>query len=106
MARLIDTPGHAHRVLPVDELGLLVDAADYYRAFHRAALGAERYLLLSGWQVDSDVELLRGDDAAHADAPCALLALLNSLCEKKPDPHIWIPAWDFHLVFAAEPDWI
>ena len=106
MARLLDSPGHAYRVLPVDELGLLVDAADYYRAFHRAALHAERYLLLSGWQFDSDVELLRGDDAAHAEAPCALLALLNSLCEKKPNLRIWILAWDFHMIFAAEREWM
>ncbi|MET0342581.1 MAG: phospholipase D-like domain-containing protein [Polyangiales bacterium] len=106
MARLIDSPDHAFRVHPADELGLLVDAADYFRAFYQTALSAERYLLLSGWQFDSDVELLRGDEAAQATHPVALLALLNQLCKEKPDLQIWILAWDFHMVFAAEREWM
>ncbi|MET0343544.1 MAG: phospholipase D-like domain-containing protein [Polyangiales bacterium] len=106
MARLIDSPDHSFRVHPADELGLVVDAEDYFRAFYQTALAADRYLLLSGWQFDSDVELLRGDDAARATHPVALLAFLNKLCEEKPDLQIWILAWDFHLVFAAEREWM
>jgi phospholipase D1/2 len=106
MARIVEQEGHAFRVHPVEEIGLLVDAADYYRAFYRAALGAERYILLSGWQFDSDVELLRGDEAARAEGPTSLLAFLNWLCGQKPELRVWILAWDFHLVFAAEREWM
>ena len=106
MARLLESPAHAFRVHPVDEFGLLVDAEDYYREFYRAASQAESYILLSGWQFDSDVALLRGPEAERAGAPVTLLKLLKHLTETKPELRIWILAWDFHLVFAAEREWM
>src|SRR4051812_10483891 len=106
MARILDPSRHAYRVPPVDELGLLIDGDDYYREFYRAAARAEHYILLSGWQCDSDAELLRGDDAKHAQGPVTLLKFLNHLCDSKPPLRIWILAWDFSLVFAAEREWM
>jgi phospholipase D1/2 len=103
---ILDPPRHAFRVAPVDELGVLIDADDYYREFYRAASRAERTILLSGWQFDSDVALLRGAEAEHARGPVTLLKFLNALCRQKPDLRIWILAWDFSLVFAAEREWM
>jgi hypothetical protein len=39
------------------ETGLLIDGRDYYRAFYRAATMADRYILICGWQFDSDVSM-------------------------------------------------
>ncbi len=91
---------------PVQELGLLVDGDDYYREFYRAALTAQKSILITGWQFDSEVPLLRGKDAEAATAPVALLKFLNHLCETKPDLRIYLLAWDFHLIFAAEREWM
>ena len=52
----------------LSESGLLVDGCDYYRAFWTAAAKAENYILLSGWQFDSDVQLLRDDGPSAADS--------------------------------------
>jgi phosphatidylserine/phosphatidylglycerophosphate/cardiolipin synthase-like enzyme len=106
MARILESPQCAYRVHPVDELGLVIDAQEYYRAFYRTALKAERYIMLSGWQFDSDVALLRGEEAEHAEAPITLLKFLDWLCERKPELRIWILAWDFSVVFAAEREWM
>jgi len=106
MARILEPSLHAFRVPPVDEVGLLIDGDDYYREFYRAAESAEHYILMSGWQFDSDAELLRGPDAEHAQGPVTLLKFLNHLCETKPALQIWILAWDFSLVFAAEREWM
>lgn len=106
MARILEPSLHAFRVPPVDEVGLLIDGDDYYREFYRAAQKAEHYILLSGWQFDSDAELLRGPEAEHAEAPVTLLKFLNHLCETKPALQIWVLAWDFSLVFAAEREWM
>jgi phospholipase D1/2 len=103
---ILDPSRHAFRVAPVDELGLLIDADDYYREFYRAASRAERTILLSGWQFDSDVALLRGPEAEQASGPVTLLKFLNQLCDQKPALQIWILAWDFSLVFAAEREWM
>jgi phosphatidylserine/phosphatidylglycerophosphate/cardiolipin synthase-like enzyme len=89
--------------------GLLVDARTYYRELYAAAQNARRYILLSGWQFDSQVALLRGDDAARARAegrPVALLEVLKDLCVRKPELEILILAWDFHGIFAIEREWL
>ncbi len=91
---------------PVDAAGLLVDADDYFRAFYDAAKSAKRSILLSGWQFDSDVELLRGPDAEGAELPVTLKAFLNALCARTPSLRINILAWDFHMVFALERQWM
>jgi phospholipase D1/2 len=106
MARILDPGTNCFRTAEVDEIGLLIDAHDYYREFYRAAMVAERYILLSGWQFDSGVTLLRGADAEGVDTPLTLLAFLEYLCERKPELEIWILAWDFALVFAAEREWM
>ncbi|MET0384492.1 MAG: phospholipase D-like domain-containing protein [Polyangiales bacterium] len=101
------SPGrHVWRRHAVDEVGLLIDAEDYYRAFYRAALTAQRRLLISGWQFDSDVALLRGREAEQAPAPVELLKFLNHLCETRPALEIRLLAWDFHMVFAIEREWM
>ncbi len=106
MARVLEAPRNCFRIAPVEEVGLLIDARDYYREFYRAALVAERYILLSGWQFDSGVVLLRGEDAEGVDTPRELLPFLEHLCKQKPELEIWILAWDFALVFAAEREWM
>jgi phospholipase D1/2 len=85
--------------------GLLVDAADYYEAFYHAALRAERSIILAGWQFDRGVPLLRGDTAPPG-AEVRLLRFLNRLCEQKPALEIYILAWDFHVVFSLEREWM
>jgi len=99
-------PHHAWRRHEVEELGILVDAEDYYRELHRAALCAKKCILLTGWQFDSDVQLLRGADADRAEAPTALLELLNHLCEERPELSVRMLAWDFNVVFAPEREWM
>jgi phospholipase D1/2 len=85
--------------------GVLVDAAAYYRAFYEAASQAKKTIILSGWQFDRGVPLLRGQDAP-AGAEVRLLAFLNQLCENNPELEIYILAWDFNVVFALEREWM
>jgi len=86
--------------------GVLVDAADYYRAFHAAAAQAQRYILISGWQFDRGVQLLRGVDAVGRGQELRLLEFLDGLCARNPALHIYLLAWDFHFVFALEREWM
>ena len=52
----------------VHDTGLLIDCRDYYRAFYHAAKAAQRFILIAGWQFDSTVRLLRGEDVKEARA--------------------------------------
>lgn len=85
---------------------LLVDARDYYRAFYAEAARAERSILLAGWQFDSQVELLRGEDAVGAQSPVRFLPFLEALSKKRPDLQIYILAWDYSALFAMEREWL
>jgi phospholipase D1/2 len=100
------TPKIGWRTEAVDQFGLLIDAQNYYREFYRAAAAAKHYILLSGWQFDSDVALLRGVEAENSAYPVSLLKFLDALCRDKPELSIWILAWDFHVVFAIEREWM
>lgn len=94
------------RLSRCDDARLLVDAKDYYAAFYRAALSAERRIQLAGWQFDSSVEILRGDEARAAEHPTRLLPFLEALCRRRPELEIFILAWDFNPVFALEREWL
>jgi len=89
----------------VDDAGVLVDAKDYYRAFYESARGARRSILMSGWQFDSGVRLLRGTEAPLG-AEVRFLKFLNGLCHRRPELEIYILAWDFHIALALEREWL
>jgi len=97
---------HYYRAANVEQSAAIVDGRAYYRAFYRAALQAERYLLLAGWQFDSEVPLLRGEDAEAAPLPVTLLSFLSALCLRRPELEIYMLAWDFSVVYALEREWL
>lgn len=89
----------------VIETGLLIDGCDYYRAFYEAAKSAERYILISGWQFDSSVKLLRGEDVQRDEDSLQFLPFLNSLCDRNPDLEIYILAWSFTYLYWLDREW-
>jgi phospholipase D1/2 len=106
MERIINSGRRSWCTRPVNDIRLLIDGDDYYREFYRVASRARRYLLLSGWQFDSDVALLRGGEEEEVEGPVTLLKFLSHLAEKNPELEIFILAWDYHAVFAMEREWL
>jgi phosphatidylserine/phosphatidylglycerophosphate/cardiolipin synthase-like enzyme len=106
MTRIVVPGKNAWRLAPVTQAGVLVDACDYYRAFYRAMSTARRYALLAGWQFDSDVRLLRGDDARDAPWPVELLPFLSALCRERPELQVYVLAWDYSVVYTLEREWM
>jgi phospholipase D1/2 len=86
------------------ETGLLIDGRDYYLAFYRAASKAEHYILISGWQFDSDVSLVRGQDVPEGN-DVGLLSFLNGLCEKNNDLRIYLLGWNFNAIYGIDREW-
>lgn len=106
MQRIVQPTRNAWCEPEVECAGILVDGDDYYRAFYEAGQRAERYLLLAGWQFDTDACLLRGEEAEAAPLPVTLLAYLDALCQRNSELRIYVLAWDFHAVFALEREWM
>ena len=105
MRRILKPGRNCWGIYDVWETGLLVDARDYYRAFYSAAEAARRYILIAGWQFDTEVELLRGDDKKKPDQEVRLYPFLRGLCERTPELSIYILAWDFSIVYVMSREW-
>ena len=82
--------------------GLLIDGQDFYRAVYQAMLSARRSIIMAGWQFDTSVELLRGEDAERADRPVEFLELLCALCKERPELEVHLLAWEASAAFTFE----
>lgn len=84
--------GKAHRV------SFIIDAQAYFKAFVEAVLKAERSVYITGWDIDSQLKLLRGDD--KPDFPIHLGEFLNYAVRVKPHLHVNILVWDFSALYT------
>jgi len=106
MKPIVEVPRNAFAVARADQSALLIDACVYYQTVYRALEQARHYAVLSGWQFDSGVPLLRGKDADTATRPVTLLKFLNALCEERPELTIYLLAWDFSVAYLSEREWM
>ena len=96
-----DPDNNCWRVARADRLAFLVDGSAYFAAFRQAAIQARQSIAMVGWDFDTQVPLV--PDGAPSDGfPRALLAFLNSLCEKRPALSIHVLAWDFSVIYTFE----
>ena len=102
MKRILDVPRNAMVEAEAEQSALLIDARNYYKTVYRALEQAEYYAVISGWQFESGVRLLRGEDAEPTQYPVGLLDFLGVLCEERPKLQIFILAWDFSIVYAKD----
>src|SRR3989442_16037262 len=83
-------PGrHCWRVEPANRAAFLIDAEAYYRALAAAFKRARRYILLSGWQIDSRFRLTPEDQ----NAPC-FGDFLHHLLRRNRRLNIYLLVWD------------
>ncbi|HET9450122.1 MAG TPA: phospholipase, partial [Aggregicoccus sp.] len=106
MKKILSPGENCWAVAEATQAGVLVDGRDYYRAFYHAAQKARRYIVLTGWQFDSDVALLRGEDLKEARGDVRMLPMLKELCARNPELRVYILAWDFSLLLALEREWM
>lgn len=85
-----------------DRAGLLIDGRDYYRALRETARRSRRFVCIAGWQLDSRVRLLRGDDATSAGGEAPLLEFLEECCRRCESLQVYILAWDFSVLYSLE----
>jgi len=67
MKQILELSRNAFVKAEAEQSALLIDARNYYRTLYRALEQAEHYAIITGWQFESGVCLLRGTDASkHA----------------------------------------
>lgn len=80
-------------------VALLVDGANYYRAFVAAARNARHSIMIVGWDFDSRTAL--SIDASGR--PTSTLGhFLNELARSRRGLHIRVLEWDYPMIFGAD----
>jgi phosphatidylserine/phosphatidylglycerophosphate/cardiolipin synthase-like enzyme/uncharacterized membrane protein YdjX (TVP38/TMEM64 family) len=88
-------------VARAERVALLVDAADYFKAFTEAALRAKRSITILAWDFNSQTRL--DFDAVEPNGPPALLGdFLNYLVRRRHSLHVHVLNWDYPMVFGTD----
>ncbi len=94
-------PGeNCYRLANAGRAALLVDGDAYYRALDAAFRLARRSIFIVGWDLHSDLQLVRG--GADRRYPDRLGALLDRLAAEREDLHVYLLGWDFSMIYALE----
>lgn len=78
----------------------IIDGQAYFRAIYESFLKAERTIFIIGWDLHSDLQLLR--DPIENDYPSNLGQLLDRLAAEKENLHVYLLSWDFAMIYALE----
>jgi len=103
--KIVRPERNCYRIAQADQVDILVDAATYYKALYHCITQAKERLVFLGWQFDSRVSLLRGEEAERARYPVQFLPLLQKITEERPHLQVYILAWDHSIVFVPEREW-
>ncbi|RLT88379.1 MULTISPECIES: VTT domain-containing protein [unclassified Ketobacter] len=79
----------------------LIDCANYYRTLYHAIVAARKSIFIAGWDIDSRIDLLRGDEANAVEAPVNICELLAWKARQNPDLRIYLLRWDSSLAFFS-----
>ena len=89
-----------------DRLAPLIDGIEYFRAVRSAMTRARRQILILGWELHSEIDLVRGEAAeqiARQDGwPVRLADLLQALVEERPELEVQLLIWEGASLFAIE----
>lgn len=80
-------------------VSFLQNADAYFEQVHEAMLHARRTIYVAGWDVASEVDLMRGRDVDHPTTLCGYLAWLT---KRNPDLRVKVLNWDFSMIYAQE----
>ncbi|PKL37037.1 hypothetical protein CVV38_04090 [Candidatus Peregrinibacteria bacterium HGW-Peregrinibacteria-1] len=101
---LLKQRSNCWRISSCDRASFLVDGENYYKAFYEAVLAAKKRIFIVGWDIDSKLELVRGDEISRGK-PKTLRKLLDYVLAKNDDLEVYILTWDFNPVFLKEREW-
>jgi phospholipase D1/2 len=88
-------------VAHTQRIALLVDGEAYFRAFHTAALKAERSIIVLGWDFDSRMRL-HLDETRPGEPPAQMGDFLNYLVRRRRGLHIRVLNWDYPMVYGTD----
>lgn len=90
------------RVEKADYLSIVVDYGNYYRDLRESIIKARHSIFILGWDIDSRIELLRGEDAEHEDIPVIFYDLICWKARHNPEVQIYLNKWNHSIFFSRQ----
>lgn len=84
-----------------DHMAVIVDCGNYYRNLRESIIKAKHSIFITGWDIDSRIELTRGTDSLYPSAPNNLYDLLIWKAKANPDLRIYLNKWNYAFFMAA-----
>jgi len=81
---------------------VVIDCAPYYKAVYEAIQKARQSVFIVGWDIDSRIELLRGDDKPDKDQSYTIADVLRRKAEDNPQIQIYLLKWASSFIYAKE----
>jgi phosphatidylserine/phosphatidylglycerophosphate/cardiolipin synthase-like enzyme/uncharacterized membrane protein YdjX (TVP38/TMEM64 family) len=100
MQSILEQGRNCWRRVRSSRAAFVVDGEDYFRAVREAMCHARRSIFIVGWDIHSELQLVRNDDDdGYPEIPGALL---DHLAREHHDLNIYILSWDFAMIYAIE----
>ncbi len=77
----------------------IVDCANYYRALHESISAAKKSIYIVGWDIDSRIRLIRGEEEKKSTLPSKIIDLIKYRTEQNPDLDVRLLRWDSSFAF-------
>lgn len=100
MQKILSESSNCWRLSNADRIAYLIDGENYFRAVREAFCMAKRCIFIIGWDIHSEVRLVRGNDPDGY--PEKLGALLDHLTHERSGLNVYILSWDFAMLYAME----
>jgi phospholipase D1/2 len=98
-------PGHnCWRLAQANRAAFLIDGTAYYPAFRSAVEQATHSVLILGWDINSQLRLVR--DAASKTQSEELADFLDAVISRQQQLQVHILLWDFAMIYALEREWL
>ena len=93
------------RIEHAQKAAILVDGAAFFAAVRGAFLKARRSILIVGWDIDTQVELVR-EEHPSSDMPTKLGEFLVALLRRRRKLRVYVLNWDYAVIYALERQWM
>lgn len=93
------------RIESAERTAFLVDGEAYFRAFRDTASRAKHSIMILGWDIDTQVELVR-EDSPSLGLPSKLGEFLVALLRRRRGLRVYVLNWDYALIYALERQWM
>ncbi len=85
-----------------EKAAFISECRTYYRSIYEAIQNAQRSVFIIGWDIDSRIELLRGDDRPDPEKSYSLLNVIAEKARDNPDMQFYLNKWDPAIIYARE----